>query len=61
MPTNTDLSSVPEGENFPAVMAADRYRQSRLGGPRVILYLLAADLVVVAAAMVGVVCWWLLR
>lgn len=57
MQTNADLCSVLESETVPT--ATDGERRDPLGGPRVILYLLVADLLLVAA--VGVTAWWLLR
>lgn len=57
MQTNADLYNVLEKETIQSETVAEGDRQQRLAGPRVLAYLLAADLMVV----VGVVIWWLRR
>ena len=61
MQTNADLYAIFETETVPTATEVDKGRHDPLGGPRVIFYLLVADLLVVAAAVVGVTAWWLLR
>lgn len=61
MPTNADLCSVLKSETAQTETEVGGERCDPLGGLRVIFYLLVADLLVVAAAAVGVTAWWLLR
>jgi fatty acid desaturase len=54
MQTNADLNNLLEQETIQAVTMKDRNRRQLQAGPRIILSLLAAEMVV----LVGAWAWW---